>query len=64
LLPLVSDTDEVVRKRFDSIDAGIGLDAIRMVGKQNSLLGFDYNQSFLVLKFFISVSFPQQEIFQ
>ena len=43
MLLLVSDTDEIIRKGFDSVDASVGLDGIRVMSNKNSLLSLCNN---------------------
>ena len=49
LLLLVSDANEIICKCLDSVDAAVGLDGVRVMSDENSLLSLRNNQAFLTL---------------
>jgi hypothetical protein len=55
LFLLVSDADEIIRKGFDSVDAAVGLDGVRMMSDENSLLSLCNNQAFLALLMIVRI---------
>lgn len=46
---LVADADEVVGQLLDRVDGCVGLHAVRVVGEEHGLLGFDDDEAFFVL---------------